>query len=498
MIADRNDSWSINLSQMMLVLDVDGVTRHSVEDVADGDVIKAVRDLLDEGLHRVVFLSGSPANVDPRWRAQGWCRPNKPLADVFAGCFDQSEIASGRVGIVGQAGAETLTVGEDTSMYSSTFCMKLTRWQRHAIAVQLLFNYVDLLQQLSPSSSATHSESNRDVLDLASAELEVLEKITEFPINNDDDAAHHAMFEPVVTRIRQFAPSLTLVSLPAMVETTVDLTDEQARCVDILAVQDGVRRRVAAIPDPAVKAFVTNCFAGLAHREGSPMVFAFCVMTDKGTAVHRLIRSNREQQKQCRTGQERKGMDGTDNNETSGENREGGGKPNTNCGVHQNPSSSCPPIATATSEEEGGTHHAVSSIFPPPRVITVGDTALDFKMHAISNWGFHVGKGIVMKEQRRLCEMGREEEGDLAVADGYQHVTCIPKVRTDVVSSSPSSLSSDTNAEGGACSEFSNEDESRTPSHCEGTVRLLRTILRFSRCHGEEGRVSLLRKEISQ
>lgn len=117
-------------SKLLIVLDVDGVTRLSVVGKAEPTIVSAVRRILkhDEAKRRIsiVFLSGTHAatakelldeeaeaaaaernnNVNSKQLAlRGYRMPNLPLADVFERCFTRSELTS-RISIRGCLGCE--------------------------------------------------------------------------------------------------------------------------------------------------------------------------------------------------------------------------------------------------------------------------------------------------------------------------------------------------------------------------------------------------------
>jgi len=98
-------------TSLLVVLDVDGVTRHDIKSKADPAVTDIVRGIIaDEkegtpiGL-RVAFVSGSHSHN--MGDIEDWRRGNLSLSEAFSGTFSADEFSSGHVRVVGQLGSDT-------------------------------------------------------------------------------------------------------------------------------------------------------------------------------------------------------------------------------------------------------------------------------------------------------------------------------------------------------------------------------------------------------
>lgn len=93
------------IEQIILISDVDGVVRDSVENTADLRVIQRVKSLLENSGVDVAFLSGTP--IENNRNVESWCQGNIPLSEVFDSLFEK-ELLDKRVAIYGLLGGHCM------------------------------------------------------------------------------------------------------------------------------------------------------------------------------------------------------------------------------------------------------------------------------------------------------------------------------------------------------------------------------------------------------
>src|SRR5579862_2203208 len=93
------------IEHVILISDVDGVVRDSIEAVADPRVISAVKSLLENKNVDVTFISGTPIDNDAS--LEPWRRGNVSLNRVFGSSF-KKELSEHRVAIYGVLGGHRM------------------------------------------------------------------------------------------------------------------------------------------------------------------------------------------------------------------------------------------------------------------------------------------------------------------------------------------------------------------------------------------------------
>ncbi len=120
------------IEQVILISDVDGVVRESIQAVADLRVISAVKTLLKNKNVDVAFISGTPIDNDAS--LESWRKGNLPLNRVFGSSF-QKELSENRVAIYGVLGGHLMKEDggiEIIDEYSLETSFELTRYLLHA------------------------------------------------------------------------------------------------------------------------------------------------------------------------------------------------------------------------------------------------------------------------------------------------------------------------------------------------------------------------------
>jgi len=93
------------IEQLVVISDVDGVVRDSIDAIADPRVIDAVYELLSAEEVHLAFLSGTPVENDQS--IEPWRRGNVPLNHVFKDAF-VDELLENRVAIYGVLGGQRM------------------------------------------------------------------------------------------------------------------------------------------------------------------------------------------------------------------------------------------------------------------------------------------------------------------------------------------------------------------------------------------------------
>lgn len=188
------------IEQIIVISDVDGVIRDSVEATADPRVIDAVKSLLEIKDVDVTFISGTPIEND--LSVELWKRGNLALNKVFGSSFEK-ELAEARVAIYGVLGGHRMNADGSLDVvdeYSSEISLELGTLLIHAFLKEVLLHG-------SPGQKdiATHLQKELDSL--------------EFEDFNSTNGTSQA-FYPIVLMIREHLdPNFRLVSNGALIET---------------------------------------------------------------------------------------------------------------------------------------------------------------------------------------------------------------------------------------------------------------------------------------
>lgn len=189
------------IEQVILISDVDGVVRESIQAVADSRVISTVKTLLKDQNVDVAFISGTPIDNDAS--LETWRRGNLPLNRVFGSAF-QKELSDGKVAIYGVLGAHLMKKDggvEIVDEYSLQTSFELTRY--------LLLAFLKEVQMRGPVAQQELAKDLEDELHTVS-----LQNI------NQPTTITAIEFDPIVRVIREhFDPHFRVINNGSMVET---------------------------------------------------------------------------------------------------------------------------------------------------------------------------------------------------------------------------------------------------------------------------------------
>jgi len=128
-----------SIEQLILISDVDGVVRDSVDGLADFRVIEAVKALLKHEGVNVTFISGTPIESNQS-TLEPWRQGNVPLNKVFGSLFE-SEMLEERVAIFGVLGGHRMNRDgslEVVDEYSPEIACELSVLLIHAFLNEVL------------------------------------------------------------------------------------------------------------------------------------------------------------------------------------------------------------------------------------------------------------------------------------------------------------------------------------------------------------------------
>jgi hypothetical protein len=302
---------------LLVILDVDGVTRLDVFSDADPLVIAAVTRILaladafpqqlgpvrasaaaDAPLVprlRFVFLSGSHSGrvaipASPLKLAAQWRAPNRPLCEVFHRCFPRRFFNDTSVSIIGQLGCDAALPDTDEGTDSDALVRlsgSVERGFEPAVRVELLrvalTAYGDFLASTGNLTAAEHGRFAELVADAAAR---CRTGASEVPADHTPDA-----FEAAAGFLRaEVDPTLRLISHAGNAEVggcparrAVNLR------VESLVVLDHFRSQLRAHADPAIAALGDRVAAGVAHMNGVEFIWACITLSNKGIAVRSLL-----------------------------------------------------------------------------------------------------------------------------------------------------------------------------------------------------------------
>lgn len=188
------------LEQVILIFDVDGVVRESIEAVADPRVIQAVKSLLRNKEVNVTFISGTP--IENNLALEPWRRGNVPLTTVFGSTFAE-ELLEKRVTIYGVLGGHQMK--EDGSLEVVDEYTPEISWELSKLLIHAFLH--EVLEHGSLEQKAVASDLQ---LTLDSLVPTALDSSRETPIE----------FHQIIDPIREFLdPNFRLVCNGALIET---------------------------------------------------------------------------------------------------------------------------------------------------------------------------------------------------------------------------------------------------------------------------------------
>ena len=283
-------SKSAPRDELLVVLDVDGVTRRGVTDSADPAVIRAVKELLDHSVEakvhaEVAFLSGTPSFLQAA-DLPDWCGGNVPLSFVFGDSFN-AEIAAGRVSIHGQLGADKLVLNkaceDGREALVGVVEQGFTHTQQAEIFVALIEAYLVDLERTSREAHMRIAPSAADAMVAVKEAAKALEKAAAAGIAPKLCTRAPPELEPFAAAVREhFDPHFRVVSNGATVEYHDFKTLGKFHHEDLV------------VPGHAS--------SGIAHRDGNSFRFVIVTTTNKGETVKRLVERRRAETARRRGG----------------------------------------------------------------------------------------------------------------------------------------------------------------------------------------------------
>lgn len=189
------------IEQIILVVDVDGVVRESIESKADSRVTDALKALMKNQVVDVAFVSGTPVDIDRS--LEPWRQANLPLNKVFEDLF-HDELTARKVTIYGVLGGQK--IGESGQLetleeYSQEMAFELGSLLVHAFLLEVLTYGNPAQQQLA-----------RDL----QQELNTLSLVD----RHQPSHTTHREFHKIALMIREHLdPHFRLISNGALVET---------------------------------------------------------------------------------------------------------------------------------------------------------------------------------------------------------------------------------------------------------------------------------------
>jgi hypothetical protein len=316
------------MARFLVILDVDGVTRRGVTDVADPRVLRLVQRCLAHNAAdataataavRVVFLSGTPARVHDHAAdaSEDWRRANVGLDSIF-GDMVAPLLAAGTVSIYGQLGMDRLSVGSNGEVVGESVG-KYSAGEVSCICGHLLGWYF----KMAAEAHAAEAAEGLKLLAAAGAAM-----TAETPAVPTPDA-----YAAVCGFIRaRLDPHFRLISNGGNIEFhDVALMHHGAPMPAVIA-----ELRALLDADAASFAKVPSPSGGVAHRGDVEFRFLIVTLTNKGATVDRLVTEDAA-------------------------------------------------LAPAAARR---------------RILTVGDTQIDYPMHSRADVAFHVGAAAVWEAHR--------------------------------------------------------------------------------------------------
>jgi hypothetical protein len=150
------------INHLILISDVDGVIRASVDSIVDPRIIAAIKQLLNHENVDVTFISGSPAGHS-KPQIQPWQAGNKPLHQAFENFFDE-ELSEERVHIFGLVGGHRMKAGgsfEVMDCYSPEVTLELETLLIQAFLHQVVQDGSSTQKQIA-KSLLSHLETIQD------------------------------------------------------------------------------------------------------------------------------------------------------------------------------------------------------------------------------------------------------------------------------------------------------------------------------------------------
>jgi hypothetical protein len=261
------------IEQIILISDVDGVVRNSIEARADPQIIDAVKHLLKHDGFSVAFLSGTPIINDSS--VEAWRQGNTSLSKVFGDSFFP-ELKEKRVAIYGVLGGHQMTENGEIDVideYSLDQVFELGCLLLHAF-----------FQEVSVDGNDSQQEAAKQ-LQIQIHQLKLSDRQQSTALTPNE-------FAPIVQAIRdQLDPHFRLISNGSMVETHTSNPPWKANLAD--------RWLRGEIQKPGylvshLHSSQKQIAMGLAKRNDQGFNFLLISKTNKGITVEKYLKDKLE------------------------------------------------------------------------------------------------------------------------------------------------------------------------------------------------------------
>lgn len=189
------------IEQVILISDVDGVIRDSIEATADPRIIAAIKELLKNKNVDVTFISGTPVANDSS--TEIWRRGNISLTKVFGDSFTQ-ELLDKRVSIYGVLGGQRMNEYGEVEVldeYSPELKFEIARLVLQAFLIEVIENGTLEQKQLAQN-------------------LQEQLKVLHLKNPNQPSAITPEEFSEIVLMVREhFDPEFRMICNGALIET---------------------------------------------------------------------------------------------------------------------------------------------------------------------------------------------------------------------------------------------------------------------------------------
>ncbi len=254
------------IEQIIVISDVDGVVRDSVEAIADPRVINAVKLLLENDMTALTFISGTPIDNDSS--LEPWRRGSVPLNKVFGSSFEK-ELSENRVAIFGVLGGHQMQCDgklEVVDEYSPEIAVELGSLLIHAF-----------LREVMSIGTAPQKE----LAQALQAELNALQ----FEHSSSRETAPE--FNSIVSAIREHLdPDFRLISNGALIETHTT-NPPWSTALSYKWIQDEINRPQYLVSKLALSQ--KQMATGLAKRGDQGFNYLLISKTNKGLTTSKHI-----------------------------------------------------------------------------------------------------------------------------------------------------------------------------------------------------------------
>jgi len=257
------------IEQLVVICDVDGVVRDSVESKVDQRIVTAVKSLVQRGNVHVTFLSGTPA-----WNDQTvalWRRGNMALDEAFGSSF-RAEQAADQIDILGGFGGQKL--------HPDGTVEPLEKLSIESVFTIGKIMVCGLLQQIAQQGNHLQQQFAQELL--TKAEKLQLQDLSQNPVVTP------AEFEDIALEIRQkIDPRFRLLSNICVIEVQMSPYWDLAQMTTW--VKDSLQDIGLSTSEEK-----RQLVSGRAKRSGEDFDFILFGTTNKGTTSAHIIAEKRK------------------------------------------------------------------------------------------------------------------------------------------------------------------------------------------------------------